>query len=201
VWVTLQLCIYAAAIAVVLGTIMAGFRVSPIGILRLVSTGWVNLFRDTPLAVVMFFAAFALPELGLKAEYFTFAYWALGIYTSAFIAEALRSGINSVPAGQAEAARAIGFTFSQNLRMVILPQAFSTAIPPLVSTLIAMIKNSAIAGLTGVSTELAGAGDALSAQGYAIGPVLLGVLLGYWALTLPSGFLLGYVERRLAVAR
>jgi glutamate transport system permease protein len=181
---------------------VAAFRVSPIPVLRRVGTGWVNVLRNTPLTVVFFFVAFGLPELGINGAFFWFAVIALSLYTSTFIAESLRSGVNAVPAGQAEAARAIGLTFTQNLRFVVLPQSFRTAIPPLVSTLIAMVKNSAIAGFFGVAGDLSAVGDTLtSAQGYAAAPVLLGVLIGFWILTLPAGFALGAIERRVAVLR
>jgi glutamate transport system permease protein len=200
--VTLQLCLWSALFAMLLGTTVAAFRVSPIPVLRQVGTGWVNVLRNTPLTVVFFFVAFGLPEIGINGAFFWFAVVALSLYTSTFIAESLRSGVNAVPAGQAEAARAIGLTFTQNLRFVILPQSFRTAIPPLVSALIAMIKNSAIAGFFGVAGDLSAVGDTLtSAQGYAAAPVLLGVLIGFWILTLPAGFALGAIERRVAVLR
>jgi glutamate transport system permease protein len=200
--VTLQLCLWSALFAILLGTVVAAFRVSPIPVLRQVGAGWVNVLRNTPLTVVFFFVAFGLPEIGINGAFFWFAVIALSLYTSTFIAESLRSGVNAVPAGQAEAARAIGLTFTQNLRYVILPQSFRTAIPPLVSALIAMIKNSAIAGFFGVAGDLSAVGDTLtSAQGYAAAPVLLGVLVGFWILTLPAGFALGAIERRVAVLR
>lgn len=201
-WLTLRLCLTAAVIAVAVGTVVAACRVSPLAPLRRAGAAWVTVLRNTPLTVVFFAVAFGLPEIGMKASYYTFAVTALSLYTSAFVCEALRSGINSVSAGQAEAARAIGLTFGQNLTLIVLPQAFRTSIPPLVSVLIAMIKNSAIAGYFGVAGDLSSVGDALTgAQGYAVIPVLTGVLIGFWLLTLPTGALLGYVERRVAVAR
>jgi glutamate transport system permease protein len=201
-WLTLRLCLWSAAIALVIGTVMAAARVSPVPPLRRLGTAWVTILRNTPLTVVFFGIAFGLPEIGVNGSYYGFAIAALSLYTSAFVCEALRSGINAVPAGQAEAARAIGFTFSQNLRLVILPQAFSACIPPLVSVLIAMVKNSAVAGFFGVAGDLSSVGDVLtSARGYAAVPVLLGVLAGFWLLTLPTGALLAVVERRTAVTR
>lgn len=201
-WLTLRLCLTAAVLAVAVGTLVAACRVSPLPPLRRAGTAWVIALRNTPLAVVFFAVAFGLPEVGVNGSYYAFAVTALSLYTSAFVCEALRSGINSVSSGQAEAARAIGLTFGQNLRFVILPQAFRTSIPPLVSVLIAMIKNSAIAGYFGVVGDLSSVSDTLTgAQGYAVIPVLTGVLIGFWLLTLPTGALLGLVERRIAVAR
>lgn len=201
-WVTLRLCLWSAGIALALGTLVATFRVSPVPPLRWFGTAWVTVLRNTPLAVVFFAIAFGLPEVGVNGSYYWFAVAALSLYTSAFICEAVRAGVNAVAAGQAEAARAIGLTFGQGLRLVVLPQAFRSCVPPLVSVLIAMIKNSAIAGFFGVVGDLSAVGDTLtSARGYAAIPVLTGVLVGFWLLTLPAGLALSVVERRVAVAR
>lgn len=199
---TLQICLYAVVIALVLGTVMAGFRVSPLPPLRGVGTGWVTVFRNCPLAVVLFFMAFGLPELGFNGSYFWFGTIGLALYTSAFVCEAIRSGINAVPAGQAEAARAIGLDFGQSLSLIVLPQAIRTVIPPLGNVVIAMIKNSAIVGAFGVGGDLFAVGDTLtSARGEAALPVLVGVVLGYLVITIPTGLLLGVVERKVAIAR
>ena len=201
-WLTLRLCLWSAAIALTLGTLVAAARVSPVPPLRRAGAGWVTIVRNTPLTVVFFVIAFGLPEIRINGSYYWFAVVALGLYTSAFVCEALRSGVNAVAGGQAEAARALGLTFTQNLRLVVLPQALRSAIPPLVSSMISMIKNSAVAGFFGVAGDLSSVGDTLtSAQGYPAIPVLLGVLAGFWLLTLPTGVLLGVVERRMAVAR
>lgn len=199
---TLQICLYAAAGALVLGTVLAGFRVSPVPPLRAVGSAWVTIFRNTPLAVVLFAFAFGLPELGINGSFFFFGVTGLICYTAAFVCEAVRSGINSVSAGQAEAARAIGLTFRQSLSLIVMPQALRTVVPPLGSVIIAMIKNSAIVGAFGVGSDLFANGIQLtSAQGYSAVGVLTGVLLGYLLLTIPGGILLGVLERKVAVAR
>lgn len=199
---TLWLCLLSGIGALVLGTILAGFRVSPVPPLRAIGSAWVTVFRNTPLAVVLFAVAFGLPEIGVNGSYFFFGVTGLICYTAAFVCEAVRSGINSVSPGQAEAARAVGLTFGQSLSLIVLPQAFRTVIPPLGSVIIAMIKNSAIAGAFGIGGDLFAAGVQLSsAQGYAAVGVLTGVLLGYLVLTIPGGILLGVLERKVAVAR
>jgi glutamate transport system permease protein len=220
-WLTLQLCVLSAVGALIIGTLVAVLRISPIPPLRLAGTAYVTVVRNCPLTIVMFFAAFALPALGSNANflripgltsivaplgydlpYFRFAVIALSVYTGAFAAEALRSGVNTVAAGQAEAARAIGLTFTQSLRHVILPQAWKAAIVPLGSVLIAMIKNSALAGFFGVVGDLSANAVALtSAGGFPIIPVFIGISIGYLILTVPLGLLLDRVERRRAVAR
>ncbi|MFI6759591.1 amino acid ABC transporter permease [Micromonospora sp. NPDC050417] len=220
-WVTLQICLLAAIGALILGAVVAVFRISPVPPLRAVGTAYVTVFRNLPLTVVMFFSAFGLPALGSNADflripvldslftrlgtdlpYFRFALIALVLYTAAFVCEALRSGVNAVSAGQAEAARSLGLTFSQNLRHVVLPQAWKAATVPLGSVIIAMIKNSALAGFFGVVGDLAQSADQLtSAEGYAFIPVAIGISIGYLIMTVPLGALLDRLEKRQAVAR
>lgn len=199
---TLQISLIAGIGAFVLGTIMAGFRVSPAPPLQWVGSAWVTILRNTPLSVVLFTIAFGLPEIGVNASFFAFGVTGLALYTSAFVCEAVRSGINSVSAGQAEAARSVGLTFGQTLSLVVLPQAFRTVVPPLGNVFIAMIKNSAIVGAVGVGGDLYSVGVQLTgAGGLAAIPVLTGVALGYLVLTIPAGLLLGFLERKVAIAR
>jgi glutamate transport system permease protein len=198
---TLELSALSAVLALVLGTLLAAMRVSPVPTLRAAGATYVELVRNTPLTVVFFFVVFVLPQLDILLPYFTFAVIALTVYHAAFFCEAVRSGINAVGVGQAEAARSIGLTFGQSLRLVVLPQAFRTVIPPLINVVIALIKNSSIAAAFGV-IELTATGTRLAnANGDAVLAILAGVAVCYLILTLPSGWLAGRVERRLAVAR
>lgn len=199
---TVRICLYGAAGALIIGTVVAGFRVSPIPTLRAVGTMWVTLFRNCPLTVVLFFMAFGMPEIGVNGDYFWFGVTALALYTSAFVCEAIRSGINAVPTGQAEAARSLGLTFGQSLGIVVLPQAVRTVVPPLGNVIIAMIKNSAIVGAFGVGGDLFSVGQVLtSARGYAALPILTGVTIAYLLITIPSGIALGFIERKVAIRR
>ncbi len=199
---SLEFIVYSLIGSMILGTVIAAFRVSPIAALRGFGSAYVTVVRNCPLTIVLFFMAFGLPELGINRSYFFFGIAGLVIYTSAFVCEALRSGINSVSAGQAEAARAIGLTFTQTMREVVLPQAFRSAIPPLGSVQIAMFKNSAVAGAFGIGGDLFSVGKNLtSAQGYSYIPVLTGVAIGYLIITLSAGLALGLLERKVAIAR
>jgi glutamate transport system permease protein len=199
---TLQICLYAAIGSLTLGTVIATFRVSPFPPLRATGTAWVTVFRNCPLTVVLFFCAFGLPELGINGAYFWFGITGLVVSTSAFVCEAVRSGINAVAPGQVEAARAVGLTFAQSLRDIVLPQALRSVVPPLGSVNIAMVKNSAIVGAFGVGGDLFSVQARLtSAQGLALIPVLLGVAAGYLIITIPAGLALGVIERRVAVVR
>jgi glutamate transport system permease protein len=198
---TLELSVLASVLALLLGTLLAAMRVSPVPTLRAAGATYVELVRNTPLTVVFFFVVFVLPQLDILLPYFTFAVIALTVYHAAFFCEAVRSGINAVGVGQGEAARSIGLTFGQSLRLVVLPQAFRTVIPPLINVVIALIKNSSIAAAFGV-VELTATGTRLAAaNGDAVIAVLVGVAVCYLVLTLPSGWLAGRVERRVAVAR
>ena len=197
---TLELSVLSSALALVLGTLLAAMRVSPVPTLRAAGATYVELVRNTPLTVVFFFVVFVLPQLDILLPYFAFAVIALTVYHAAFFCEAVRSGINSVGVGQAEAARSIGLTFGQSLQLVVLPQAFRTVIPPLINVVIALIKNSSIAAAFGV-VELTATGTRLAnANGDAVIAVLAGVAVCYLVLTLPSGWLAGRLERRVAVA-
>ena len=199
-----SLSIIAAALvgSLVLGVVVASFRVSPVPPLRSFGAFWVTTFRNTPLSVVLFFCAFGLPELGINRSFYFFGVLGLVLYTSAFVCEAVRSGINAVPAGQAEAARSIGMKFTQTLRFIVLPQALRTVVPPLGSVIIAMFKNSAVVGAFGVGGDLWSTGQTLtSARGFETLPVFLGVAVGFLAITLPAGAVLQVIERKAAIAR
>jgi glutamate transport system permease protein len=206
-WVTIQLAVGAALGSLVIGTIVAVLRVSPVPVLRLVGAGYVNVIRNTPLTLLMVFSilgASYILGLQLSRDTTTNAFrWAvimLSVYHAAFVCEALRSGVNTVPIGQAEAARSIGLTFGQSLRDVILPQAFRGAIAPLGSTLIALIKNTTVAAVIGVS-DAAGLLQNIVENETGSVPVFGIFAIGFVILTLPVGILVTGLSRRLAVRR
>ncbi|MGA5556283.1 amino acid ABC transporter permease [Streptomyces lavendulocolor] len=198
---TVSITAVSTAIALVLGIAIAGFRVSPVPPLRWFGTAWVTLLRNTPLTLLFLVTTFVVPEIlfpGMSA--FVLGSIALGFYTSSFVCEAVRSGINTVPLGQAEAARSLGMTFSQTLRLIVLPQATRTVLPPLSSIFIALTKNSAIAGAFSV-TELFGWQKLMSEDGYDIIPIFLWVSLAYLVITFTISGVFRILERRMEVAR
>lgn len=198
---TVSITAISSVIALVLGVIIAGFRVSPVPPLRYFGTAWVALMRNTPLTLLFLIFFFVAPEIlfpGMSS--FVLGSLALGFYTSSFVCEAVRSGINTVPLGQAEAARSIGMTFAQTLRIVVLPQATRTVIAPLSSIFIALTKNSAIAGAFSVA-ELFGWQKLMSDRGYDIVSVFIWVALGYLVVTFTISGLFRLLERRMEVAR
>lgn len=199
---TLALAVVSGICALVLGTLLTAMRVSPVKPLRAAATFYVEVFRNTPLTVVFFFLAFGIVEIDLQfPSRFITAVAALSLYTAAFVSEALRSGINSVPPGQSEAARALGLDFRQTLSSIVLPQAFRTVVPPLGNVWIALAKNTSIAAGFAV-TELAAALVRLSNQNAdKLLAVFLAIVAAYLVITLPSAWLIGVIERRTAILR
>ena len=198
---TLRLTLVSAAVALVLGTLLGACRVSPVPTLRGFGTVYVELVRNTPLTLVFFFFVFVAPQVDIKLPFETSAYVALSLYTAAFVCEAVRSGVNSVGVGQAEAARAIGLTFTQTMSQVVLPQALRSVVPPLINIFIALTKNTSVA-VGFFVTELMAVGVRLANRYPAdIITMLLGIAVCYLAITIPAGILAGRLERRVAFAR
>ncbi|WP_298743734.1 amino acid ABC transporter permease [uncultured Microbacterium sp.] len=198
---TLILFFGGAVIALVLGTIVGAARVSPVPIARAVGTLYVNTIRNTPLTLVFFFFAFGYPQLGLpKLDFTLLGVVALGIYTATYVAEVLRSGIGTVPVGQAEAARAIGLPFGQVMTLVVLPQAFRSVVPPMMSVFIALLKNTTVAAGFSVA-ELGRIRAVMSEQGENALVVLLWVAAIFVALVLLLSWVQRSLENRWRVAR
>ncbi len=199
--VTLLLLAVSGVLALVLGTVIAALRVSPVAAMRTIAAVWTELARNTPLTLVFFFVAIVLPSMGVRLPFVGAAIAALTYYTSPFVAEALRSGINGVPVGQAEAARGIGLTFRQTLGLVILPQAFRMTIPPMINVFIALTKNTSVAGGFFV-VELFGATRQLANNnGNMVIPILLTAAALYLVITVPLGQAALRLERKLVVKR
>lgn len=150
-WLTIQLFLLAGAMSLVFGTLLAALRVGPVAVARVGAATYVTLVRNTPLLLIFILVFIGLPRIGINFEFLTKGVIALTVYTSTFVCEALRSGINAVPLGQAEASRAIGLTFGGSMRHVVLPQAFAASIPPMTSVLIALLKNTSVAAAFGLA--------------------------------------------------
>ncbi|NUR84218.1 MAG: amino acid ABC transporter permease [Nonomuraea sp.] len=205
----LKLSVVVGIFSLIVGTILAAMRVSPIPVLRATGTTYVNILRNTPLTLVLAFCSLGLSDtLGLifsQEDPSTNAFWlavlGMSAYTSTFVCEVLRSGVNTVPMGQAEAARAIGLTFTQSASLIIFPQAFRTVIAPLGSVFIAMIKNTTVVAAAGYTLEVA---NVMRTDFDTIGvsiPIFLGIVVAFVVIILPLGYFTGWLSRRLAVAR
>ncbi|MFM8599857.1 MAG: amino acid ABC transporter permease [Mycobacterium sp.] len=211
-WVTVKLTVLSALGALVLGTLIAAMRLSPVPMLNWIATAYVNIVRNTPLTLIILFCSFGLAQtLGITLadqasrtsiadSNFRLAVLGLTVYTASFVAETVRSGVNTVPLGQAEAARSLGLTFSQNLRVVLLPQAFRAVIVPLGSVLIALTKNTTIASAIGVAEAALLMKEMIenTAALIAVGTIFA---TGFVILTLPLGLLAGWLGKRWAVVR
>src|SRR6478609_2778164 len=211
-WTTIQLTVYSAIGALILGTLLAAMRLSPVPMLTWLGTAYVNVVRNTPLTLIILFCSFGLAQtLGItlvdsksltsiEDSNFRLAVLGFTVYTAAFVCETVRSGVNTVPLGQAEAARSLGLTFSQNLRIILLPQAFRAVIIPLGSVLIALTKNTTIASAIGVA-EAALLMKAMIENEAALLYIGAIFMVGFVILTLPMGLFFGWLGKRLAVAR
>jgi glutamate transport system permease protein len=199
--VTLLLLVVAGVCSLILGTLIAAMRISPVAALRGFAAFWTEIARNTPLTLVFIFTAFVLPMLGVRMPYLLLAFIALTYYTSPFVAEALRSGINGVPVGQAEAARSIGLGFGQTVSLVVLPQAFRMTIPPLINVFIALTKNTSVAGGFFVVELFATTRQLANDNGNIVIQILITAAVLYLVITVPLGFLAGQLERRWVVKR
>ncbi|WP_157155875.1 MULTISPECIES: amino acid ABC transporter permease [unclassified Diaminobutyricimonas] len=199
--VTLSLLVYSGLGALVIGVIIAALRISPVASLRVFATAYTELFRNIPLTLILFFCAFVLPYLEVDLAYYNLALIGLTAYTSPFVAEAIRSGVNGVPVGQAEAARSIGLGFGQVLSLIVMPQAIRMVIPPLINVFIALTKNTSVAGAFFVVEIFNVARTASNDRGDEVVPILLAAALLYLVITVPLGLIAGRIEKKVAVLR
>ncbi|ALE78490.1 amino acid ABC transporter permease [Pseudonocardia alni] len=198
---TVGLFVVSAIGSLILGTLIAGLRVSPVPVLRSFGSLYVTLLRNTPLTLVLFFFAFAYPRLELvEFSFFTLACIGLTLYTAAFVCEIVRSGINTVPVGQAEAARALGFTFTQTLGQIVLPQAVRAVVPPMTNIQIALLKNTTIASGFAVF-QLGSVYSVLSERGYNVMIGLLWIAAIFVVLVVPLTLLQRRLDAKWGVAR
>ncbi|MBC9953456.1 amino acid ABC transporter permease [Leucobacter sp. cx-42] len=191
-------------IALILGSVIGAMRVSPVPIARGVGAAYVNIIRNTPLTLVFFFFVLGYPALGLpKLSTIVLCVIAIGMYTATYVAEVLRAGISTVPVGQAEAARAIGLPFGQVMTLVVLPQAFRSVVPPMMSVFIALLKNTTIAAGFSVA-ELAALratiNDAADRPGSPM-EVLLWVAAVFVVLVFILSFMQNRLEKKWRIAR
>lgn len=198
-WKTLQLTVVSGAYALVIGVLVAIARVSPVGILRGFGTVYVTLFRNTPLLILIIIAYYGMPDIGINPGFFPLITIAMGIYTSTFIAEALRSGINGVPVGQAEAARAIGMPFGMTMTQVVLPQAGRLIVPPVASVFIALVKNTSLAAAFGIAEATFRMKGMLNDHATDKWWIFLGIAVGYIVIVEVISLVAYLIERRWKV--
>ncbi|WEV66723.1 ABC transporter permease subunit [Bifidobacterium sp. ESL0769] len=207
--VNIELTLWSALFSLILGVILLMMRISPISSLRTVASAYVEFFKNMPLTIIMVFmvlGAFAQLKLTFSNTFATNFFWlavtGLSLYTAAFVCESLRSGINTVPLGQAEAARALGLNFMQSATQIILPQAFRGSVAPLGNTLIALLKNSTVAAAASVATETSSLmSEMIEFHANSIVAIFLIFAFGYVILIIPIGALTTFLSNKLAVQR
>jgi His/Glu/Gln/Arg/opine family amino acid ABC transporter permease subunit len=200
--VTLKLVAISLVIALSVGTIVGGLRAAPSRWGRWLGALYVEFFRNTPLLVLLYIAYLGLLDEGVAISPLLAGTASLGLYTAAYVAETIRSGVFSVSRGQIEASLSMGMTQRQTLRHVVIPQAIRTVIPPLGSLLIAMIKNSAIIGVAlGLADDLLKEARQINSRTFQTNEVFFWAAVGYLLLTVTATFAVRYLERRLAVRR
>lgn len=209
---TLKLTFFSSLGALILGTALAGMRVSPVPVMRIFGTGYVNVVRNTPLTLIIIFCSVGLYQnLGIAlapedANFITNNNFWLSVvgftfYTATFVCETLRSGFNTVPLGQAEAARSLGLSFAQVLGLIVLPQAMRAVLAPMGSVLIALTKNTSIASAIGVAEAALLMKSEIELFADQIVWIFLLIAAGYMVITLTIGLSFGYLAKRLAVRR
>lgn len=208
-FMTIKLTLAGALGALLIGTVVAVCRVSPVAVLQKVGAWYVTIFRNTPLTLIIALCFLGLNNVlaiqlapdSIVENGFRWAVVGLSVYHASFVAEAIRSGVNTIPAGQAEAARSIGLSFGPALRHVILPQAFRGAIAPLGNTLIALTKNTTVAATIGVTEAAYLMRNMIEFSPNHLYAVFFLMAAGFVILTLPMGVLFTWLSNRLAVAR
>ena len=207
-WVNIKLAFFAGIFGMILGTVLAVMRISPVRSMQAIGGGYVTLFRNTPLTIIMVVSISVLwSVMGVRLSsdftenFFRLAVLALTVYHATFFCEALRSGVNTVPVGQAEAARAIGLPFLAAARLVILPQAFRGAIAPLGNTIIALIKNTTVAAAVSVPEVSILMKEMIESNGNYVIPIFMSIAVGFVIIVIPVGLLTTFLSRKLAVGR
>ena len=201
-WVTVRLVAIAFVIAMVVGTLVAALRIAPSKWLSRLGGLYVEVFRNVPLLVLLFISFAGLRRAGLDVNAWVAGTGSLGLYTAAYVAEVLRSGVFSVGKGQIEAGLSLGFSYFQTLRRIVLPQAFRTVISPMGSLMIAMIKNSAIVGVSLLALpDLLKQARIVQARTFETNEAFFWAALGYLILTGAATLVVRSLERRYAIRR
>jgi len=199
-WLTLRLLVVSGVGALIIGTLFAALRMSPVPIMRWAAKTYVVVFRNTPLLVLIILTYYGLPEINIRFSFFTMVSMAMMIYTATFVSEALRSGVNAIPVGQAEAARSIGMPFGLTMTQVVLPQAFRAVVPPMASVFIALTKNTSLAAGFGIAEATFRLKGLLNDYATERITIFVGIAIGYIIIVEVISFGAARLERRWRVS-
>lgn len=197
---TLRLFLVAGIFSLIFGTILAAMRVGPVSVLSKAGGTYVTIFRNTPLLVLLLLVVFGFPKIDISLGYFWMNVLALTVYTSSFVCEALRSGVNSIALGQAEAARSIGLGFTQTMRHIVLPQSFRAVVPPMASVLIALTKNTSLCSIFGMFEATALMKGLLNDHPSQLWWIFTGIAFGYIVIVELISAVAGFLEHRWRIA-
>ena len=201
-WVTVRLVVISFVIAMVVGTVVAGLRVAPNRWLQRLGGVYVEFFRNIPLLVLLFITYPGFRRAGIEISAWVAGVASLGLYTAAYVAEVLRSGVFSVSKGQIEASLSLGFTYAETMRRIILPQAFRTVISPLGSLIIAMVKNSAIIGVSILAIDdLLKTARIIQSRNFQTVETFFWAAVGYLLITILVTVAIRRLEARYAIRR
>ncbi|ACO73025.1 Polar amino acid ABC transporter, inner membrane subunit [Laribacter hongkongensis HLHK9] len=198
---SLQLTLFATAIGIFFGTLLAMARLSSIKPLNLAASTYVNLFRSVPLLLVIFWFYILVPlvmgiDVGAeKSAYITFA-----IFEAAYFCEIIRAGIQSIPRGQVFAGQAMGFTYGQNMRYVILPQAFRNVVPLLLTQIIILFQDTSLVYVVG-ATDLLGAASKVANRDNTLVEMYVAVAVIYFVISFTLSRLVKRLHTRIAIVR
>ncbi len=200
-WVTCRLVVGSFILAAIVGTLVAALRIAPSKWLQRLGGIYVETFRNVPLLVLLVISYAGLRRSGVEIDTWTAGIGALGLYTGAYFAEVLRSGVFSVSKGQIEASLSLGFDYPQTLRRIVLPQALRTVISPVGSITIAMIKNSAIVGAALALNDMLKEARILNSQTFETEAAFFWAVIGYLLLTVAATIAIRVLESRYAIRR
>ena len=200
-WVTCRLVVGSFLLAAVVGTLVAALRIAPSKWLQRLGGVYVEAFRNVPLLVLLVISYAGLRRSGVAIDTWTAGIGALGLYTGAYFAEVLRSGVFAVSRGQIEASLSLGFSYAETLRRIVLPQAARTVISPMGSITIAMIKNSAIIGAALAVNDLLKEARILNSRTFETEAAFFWAAAGYLLLTVAATIAVRQLERRYAIRR
>ncbi|EOA3442923.1 amino acid ABC transporter permease [Enterococcus hirae] len=196
--ITIYSSVLALLFSLIIGTLMAIFQLSTNKVISGLAKAYVEFFRNIPLLIIVMFFYVVLPIYWISFDGFQAGTIGLTIYTSAFIAETVRSGIQTVPKGQTEAGLSAGLTYAQTMRFIILPQVFKIVVPPLGNQFINLVKNSSILAIV-AGLDLMYQGDLIASETFNTFDTYIIVGLFYLVITLPLSYLMTYLEKKWAV--
>ena len=202
---TLIIAAFTVFFGTIFGTLMSSMRMSKILPLKWLAVAYIEFIRGTPLMVQLMFIFYGLPMVGFTLpdiswipnfSRFSAGIIAMSINSCAYVAEIIRSGVQAVDVGQMEAARSVGFSHSQAMRLVVLPQAIKNVLPALANEIVTMVKESSICSMLGMEELMFGAKAVASATYVSLAPYTLAALI-YFCINYPASKAIEAVERRM----